>query len=106
MGVQLKLNPDESINKHKAGLVVKGYSQQQGIDFTETYAPVDREAEREGEILLQYCPTEEQVADIFTKGLQNIDLKNLETDLVFAQLLNLGEMVKVLVKCCWSKAMH
>ncbi|KAL0451419.1 UNVERIFIED_CONTAM: Retrovirus-related Pol polyprotein from transposon RE1 [Sesamum latifolium] len=39
---KLKLNPEGSINKHKARLVVKGYSQQQGIDFTETFAPVAR----------------------------------------------------------------
>ncbi|KAL0374304.1 UNVERIFIED_CONTAM: Retrovirus-related Pol polyprotein from transposon RE1 [Sesamum radiatum] len=37
---KLKLNPNSSINKHKARLVVKRYSQQQGIDFTETLAPV------------------------------------------------------------------
>jgi hypothetical protein len=37
-----KLNVDGKINKHKARLVVKGYSQEAGIDFTETFAPVSR----------------------------------------------------------------
>jgi hypothetical protein len=37
-----KLNADGSINKHKARLVVKGYSQEPSIDFTETFAPVSR----------------------------------------------------------------
>lgn len=37
-----KFNEDGSIQKHKARLVVKGYSQQSGIDFNETYAPVVR----------------------------------------------------------------
>ncbi|XP_052477222.1 uncharacterized mitochondrial protein AtMg00820-like [Gossypium raimondii] len=37
-----KFNSDGSLNKHKARLVVKGYSQQFGIDFVETFAPVAR----------------------------------------------------------------
>ncbi|KAA3486344.1 pleiotropic drug resistance protein 3-like [Gossypium australe] len=37
-----KFNADGSLNKHKARLVVKGYSQQYGIDFMETFAPVAR----------------------------------------------------------------
>jgi hypothetical protein len=37
-----KLNADGKINKHKARLVMKGYSQEAGIDFTENFAPVSR----------------------------------------------------------------
>ena len=37
-----KLNPNGSINKYKARLVVKGYSQVAGVDFGDTLAPVAR----------------------------------------------------------------
>ncbi|KAG8493852.1 hypothetical protein CXB51_011146 [Gossypium anomalum] len=37
-----KNNAEGSLNKHKARLVVKGHSQQQGVDFFETFAPVTR----------------------------------------------------------------
>ena len=42
MDIQNKLNENGDVIRNKARLACKGYAQQEGIDFEETFAPVAR----------------------------------------------------------------
>jgi hypothetical protein len=57
MGFQKQTREDAEVVRNKARLVVQGFSQVEGLDFEETFAPVGRlEAIR---ILLAFCHIQE-----------------------------------------------
>ena len=39
---KVKYNIDDSVNRYKARLVAKGYAQKHGVDYDETFAPVEK----------------------------------------------------------------
>lgn len=39
---KLKLHPDGTVSKYKSRYVAKGYTQTEGVDFNDTYAPTGR----------------------------------------------------------------
>ena len=68
----LKFNPDGTLERFKARLVVRGFSQAYGIDYTETFAPTVRMATLRAFMAIVVCKDLEclyfDIKNAFTKS--------------------------------------
>ena len=76
-----KMNEEGVVTRNKARLVAQGYSQEEGIDFEETYAPVARlEVIR---ILLTFAVS--QFAKLFQMDVKSIFLNGYIKEEVYVE---------------------
>ena len=103
MGLKIKRDGNDQVERYRARLVVKGYAQKEGIDFNEIFSPVVRLTTVR--VVLAMCAT-------FDLHLEQLDVKTaflhgeLEEEIYMLQPEGFAEKGKENLVCRLNKSLY